>query len=106
MHFPCQIADYIGDYLTRRKARSIAEEEGEDFMTIHKSKTNPILPDQHKHAFHGGERAILYGVAEDLLSRFGMDGKACMLRIICEIHSRKSLDSYGLFGEIAKLFFT
>lgn len=99
-------ADYIGEYLTRRKTRSIAEEDGEDFSTIRTTEINPTLPDEHKHAFHGGERAILYGVAEDLLTRFGMDGKACMLRIICEIHSKKSLDHLGLFGEIAKLFFT
>lgn len=74
-------------------------------MTISKEK-NPTLPDKHKHALHGGERAILYGVVEDLLTTFGMNGKACMLRAICEIHSKKSLEHLGLFGEIAKLFFT
>lgn len=99
------LADYIGDYLMSRKARSIAEQDGDDFMTITSNKA-PILPDQHKHAFHGGERAILYGIAEDLLSTFGVDGKACLLRTICEIHSKKSLEHFGFLGEVAKLFFT
>lgn len=74
-------------------------------MTISSSRPAK-LPDTHQHAFHGGERAILYGVAEDMLSTFGMDGKACLLRAICEIHSKKSLDHLGLIGEVAKLFFT
>lgn len=98
-------ADYIGDYLTSRKARSIEEEDGSDFMTITSTKA-PTLPEQHKHAFHGGERAILYGIAEDFLSTFGVDGKACMLRTICEIHSKKTLEHLGFIGEVAKLFFT
>lgn len=99
------LADYIGDYLTSRKARSIDEENGSDFMTITATKS-PTLPEQHKHAFHGGERAILYGIAEDLLSTFGVDGKACILRTICEIHSKKTLEHLGFIGEVAKLFFT
>lgn len=98
------LADYIGGYLTSRKARSL-EDDQSDFMTIASEKA-PTLPDTHKHAFHGGERAILYGIAEDILATFGMNGKACMLRTICEIHSKKSLEHLGLFGEIAKLFLT
>lgn len=103
--FSCYFsADYIGDYLTSRKARSL-DEEADNFMTIASGKI-PTLPDAHKHAFHGGERAILYGIAEDFLSTFGVDGKACLLRTICEIHSKKSLDHLGFLGEIAKLFLT
>lgn len=98
-------ADYIGDYLTSRKARSIDEQNGNEFMTIAPTKT-PTLPNEHKHAFHGGERAILYGIAEDFLSTFGVDGKACVLRTICEIHSKKTLEHFGFLGEVAKLFFT
>lgn len=100
-------ADYIGSYLTSRKTRSLSEQEGEDFMTISSNNNKmPTLPDQHKHAFHGGERAILYGIAEDFLSTFGVDGKACILRTICEIHSKKTMDHLGFLGEVAKLFFT
>lgn len=63
------------------------------------------LPDEHKHAFHGGERALMYTIVEDFLMTFGMDGKACLLRAICEIHS-KTVDHFGLVGEMMKLFFT
>lgn len=95
-------ADYIGQYLFARRSRNIRSAEEEDFRG-HKL---PKLPKGKENAFHGGERAILYGVIEDLLATFGMDGRACLLRTICEIHSKKSLDHLGLFGEIAKLFFT
>lgn len=74
-------------------------------MTIKPTKV-PKLPDKHKHAFHGGERAILYGIMEDFLSTFGVDGKACILRTICEIHSKKTVGHFGFLGEVAKLFFT
>lgn len=50
-------------------------------------------------------RALLYIVVEDLLANFGMDGKACLLRAICEVHGQ-SLHHFGLIGEIVKLFFT
>ncbi|KAG8297074.1 hypothetical protein J6590_043498 [Homalodisca vitripennis] len=56
-------------------------------------------------AFHGGERAILYTVAEEFLESFGMDGHACLLRAICEVHGQPD-HKYGLLGEIVKLFFT
>lgn len=94
-------ADYIGDYLLSRRTRSTDD----DYLTISKQK-QPTLPESQKHAFHGGERAILYGIVEDLLATFGMDGRACLLRAMCEVHSMKSLNRLGLFGEIAKLFFT
>ncbi|PSN36597.1 hypothetical protein C0J52_15609 [Blattella germanica] len=44
-------------------------------------------------------------MVEDLLANFGMDGKACLLRAICEVHGQ-SLHHFGLIGEIVKLFFT
>ncbi|KAI5635129.1 DM4/DM12 family domain-containing protein [Phthorimaea operculella] len=55
--------------------------------------------------FHGGERALLYGVAEDMLANFGMEGKECLLRAICEIHAHP-LTNFGFIGEVMKLFFT
>lgn len=97
-------ANYIGDYLRRRDKRSANDDD--DHMYAANSRESTVqLPDQHRHAFHGGERAILYGVVEDLIATFGMNGKACLLRAICESHSR-SMDSLGLIGEIVKLFFT
>lgn len=87
-----------------RKTRS-TQETSNQYIKVTKDEPQSKMSDAHKHAFHGGERAILYGVVEDLISTFGFNGKACILRTICEVHS-KSLDHLGLFGEILKLFFT
>lgn len=51
-------------------------------------------------------RAVLYIIVEDLLTSFGMDGKACLLRAICEVHSHSSIQKFGLIGEIVQLFFS
>ncbi|XP_070499499.1 uncharacterized protein [Chironomus tepperi] len=87
------LADYVYKYLKHRRKRDLA---------------NDIEPPQlpFEHAFHGGERAILYSVVEDFLSNFGLDGRACVLRTICEIHTFRSVNRFGLFGEFIKLFFT
>ncbi|KAG7204225.1 hypothetical protein KM043_002055 [Ampulex compressa] len=58
-----------------------------------------------KNAFHGGERALLYGTVEDMLSGLGLNGKACLLRAICEVQGHP-LNNFGLIGEMMKLFFT
>ncbi|XP_066906674.1 uncharacterized protein [Halyomorpha halys] len=67
--------------------------------------TSENVPPNPASIFHGGERALLYVVVEDFLSNFGLDGKACLLRAICEVHGY-SLRNLGFFGEILKLFFT
>ncbi|KAL4153112.1 hypothetical protein QTP88_000945 [Uroleucon formosanum] len=51
-------------------------------------------------------RALLFTVVEDLLTNFGMDGKACLLRAICEVHGHKSIHKFGFIGEFLQLFFT
>ena len=48
-------------------------------------------------------RAFIYEAVEDFLFKFGMDGKACLLRAICETHE-SPLIGYGLFGEFINLF--
>ncbi|XP_076165660.1 uncharacterized protein LOC143145803 isoform X2 [Ptiloglossa arizonensis] len=63
------------------------------------------VADVPKHAFYGGERALLYGTAEDMLANFGLNGKACLLRAICEVQGHP-LSNFGLIGEMLKLFFT
>ena len=50
-------------------------------------------------------RAMLYEVVEEFLFKFGMDGKACLLRAICEMHE-SPLMGYGLLGEMLELFLT
>lgn len=96
------MADYVFKYLKHRSKRSIDNE----FIKVNGVKDEtPKLPESHKDAFHGGERAILYTVLEDFLSQFGLDGHGCLLRTICEVHSKNVL-RYGLIGEFMKLFFT
>lgn len=51
-------------------------------------------------------RALLYTVVEDLLTNFGMDGKACLLRAICEVHGHKAIHKFGFIGEFLQLFLT
>lgn len=63
------------------------------------------INDAPTNAFHGGERALLYGTTEDMISTLGLDGKACLLRAICEVQSHP-LNNFGFIGEILKLFFT
>ncbi len=50
-------------------------------------------------------RALLYEAAEDFLVKFGLVGKPCLLRAICEMHESPLL-GYGLFGEVLELFLT
>lgn len=98
------LADYIYKYLKHRKRRDVNQFSNE-FIKMEHLNEIPQLPNEHKHAFHGGERALLYTVLEDFLSSFGLDGHACVLRAICEVHS-KQVHRYGLIGEFLKLFFT
>ena len=60
-------------------------------------------PTVEPHEIHGGERVLLYEAVEDFLFKFGMDGKACLLRAICEMHESPLL-GYGFFGEVLELF--
>ncbi|RZF32952.1 hypothetical protein LSTR_LSTR000822 [Laodelphax striatellus] len=86
------LADYVASLLDKRRRRTSREEPA------------PQQPPP-RGVFHGGERALLYAVVEDLLANFGMDGKACLLRAICEVHGQP-LNRFGLIGEIVQLFFT
>ncbi|XP_017879513.1 uncharacterized protein LOC108624618 [Ceratina calcarata] len=83
-----------------------AREQGSnaaDFIaTFVKRVSKRELPEN---ALYGGERALLYGTAEDMLANFGLNGKACLLRAICEVQGHP-LNNFGLIGEMLKLFFT
>jgi DM4/DM12 family len=106
-------ANYIGKFIRSRGKRSSEENFANENFKFTKTRLDddldddelPFLPDEHKHAFHGGERALLYAVVEDFIATFGVDGKACVLRTICEVHS-KAIHHYGLVGEMVKLFLT
>lgn len=101
------LADYVFKYLTSRKKRDLRFND--EYIKVNRIDADnddlPKLPEQHKDAFHGGERALLYAVLEDFIANFGLDGRSCVLRAICEIHS-KPVHRYGLIGEFLKLFFT
>ncbi|XP_045501933.1 uncharacterized protein LOC123699104 [Colias croceus] len=88
------MADYVGQYLEHRRGK--------------RSTDSQIPPEAEKvilDKFHGGERALMYGIAEDLLANFGLDGKECLLRAICEVHAHP-LHNFGFLGEVMKLFFS
>ena len=72
---------------------------------IGRKKRSIQEPSIKAHEIHGGERAVLYRAVEDTLFKFGIDGKACLLRAICEMHE-SPLMGYGFFGEILQLFLT
>ncbi|XP_011194384.2 uncharacterized protein LOC105219780 [Zeugodacus cucurbitae] len=110
------LGDYMARYLHYKSKRDLVAQSkplNEEY-SVYKIKMAsenveklelPRLPEHFKHAFHGGERVMLYGAVEDLLGTFGINGKACLLRTICEVHSRE-LNHLGVFGEITKLFLT
>ncbi|XP_055912816.1 uncharacterized protein LOC129946593 [Eupeodes corollae] len=103
------LGGYMARYLNYKKKRDLSSQETQfsnnEPEDEEESEEMPKLPERFKHIFHGGERVMLYGAVETFLSTFGMDGKACLLRTICEVHSR-SLDHFGIFGEMTKLFLT
>ncbi|KAH8380209.1 hypothetical protein KR009_009494 [Drosophila setifemur] len=101
------VGEYVARYLhVQRRKRDISQSgEEHPFKVQMEGPKFPELPAGLQHIFHGGERVLLYGMLEDFLSTFGMDGKACLLRTICEMHSR-SLEKFGVFGEMTKLFLT
>ncbi|XP_069941083.1 uncharacterized protein [Cherax quadricarinatus] len=51
----------------------------------------------------GGDREVLYKVVENSLGTVGLDGKACLLRAICEM-LESPLNNHGFFGEVIQLF--
>ena len=48
---------------------------------------------------------FLFQYVENFLFNFGLDGKGCLLRAICETHETPLL-GHGMVGEILELFFT
>lgn len=51
------------------------------------------------------DRLNLYGVVERLFQRFGLDGRACVLRAVCEKAS-SSLEGAGMLGEVITTILT
>ena len=48
---------------------------------------------------------LMYRAIENVLYNFGMEGRDCLLRAICEVHEFP-LDHHGLLGELLQFLFT
>ncbi|XP_023335846.1 uncharacterized protein LOC111707078 isoform X2 [Eurytemora carolleeae] len=59
------------------------------------------LPTKQKSSIRRVEddHSTLYQMAENFLSKFGFDGKACVLRTICELAESRGLNHDGLVGK-------
>jgi len=55
--------------------------------------------------YNGGHRMLVYRALEDTLYNFGLNGRDCLLRAICEIHE-SPLHGHGLLGELLQFIFT
>ncbi|XP_068217736.1 uncharacterized protein [Palaemon carinicauda] len=53
----------------------------------------------------GGDREVLYKMVERSLNAVGINGKACLLRAICEMFV-EPLEHHGLIGEFLEVFFS
>ena len=51
------------------------------------------------------EHSAIFEMAEDLLNKFGVDGKACVLRLICELAEGNGLPYNGLLGRAIETLF-
>nr|XP_045624414.1 uncharacterized protein LOC123774306 [Procambarus clarkii] len=51
------------------------------------------------------DRLGLYGIMEGIFNKFGMDGKACLMRAVCE-GSQSSLLRAGMLGEVITTILT
>jgi len=51
------------------------------------------------------EHSAVFEMAEDLMNKFGLDGKSCVLRLICELAESKGLPYNGLLGKAIETLF-
>lgn len=51
----------------------------------------------------GGDRELMYPAVEEHLQKFGLNGKACLLRAICEVN-QKPIRRFNIIGELLMLF--
>lgn len=52
----------------------------------------------------GGERASLFPRIETLLNSFGINGRACLKRAVCEVQEVPLKNGFGILGEVLTLF--
>jgi len=51
------------------------------------------------------QHSAVFEMVEDLLNKFGVDGKACVLRLICELAESNGLPYNGLMGRAIETLF-
>jgi len=51
------------------------------------------------------EHSAVFEMAEDLLNKFGINGKACVLRLICELAESRGLPYNGILGKAFETLF-
>ncbi|CAL8093256.1 unnamed protein product [Orchesella dallaii] len=58
------------------------------------------------HNTPGGDRATLFPQIERFLNSFGIDGRACLQRVVCEVHEIPLKNGFGIFGEFLTMLFS
>ncbi|CAG7826053.1 unnamed protein product [Allacma fusca] len=74
--------------------------------TKRSSENDSILSLPPPESVKGGERAILVPRIENLLKSYGLDGRGCFLRAVCEVHQTPLISAYGFLGEVLTLLFS
>lgn len=98
---PIESTDYTQGILKKGDNDQIhpAEAEARDHVRRDVRPMQPTAPSRFT-------RKKLYRMIELNLSRYGFDGKKCILRMICELASWPVHESNGVFGDIMQLLFT
>jgi hypothetical protein len=98
-------AETQGEYYDNSRTPGVHFNPQFYYRRHHRVQKRSILSLPPPESIHGGERAIIMPSIENLMSNLGFEGRACLLRAVCEIHEFPLHHGYGLFGEMLTLFF-
>lgn len=101
-----------GHFVKRRSVEKLLEQNNGAYPTEsnndsdYKDNVRRSSSSLHEATFRA-ERVTLIPKLENLLGSFGLGGKSCLLRTICESHEfpHELHHGYGLLGEVLTLFF-
>lgn len=57
-------------------------------------------------SFHFISRRNLYSLIEQKMDVYGLDGRACLLRLICDVSNNNFYESNGVLGNLFHILFT
>ncbi|XP_049537073.1 uncharacterized protein LOC125951961 [Anopheles darlingi] len=97
---PIESTDYTQGILKKGDNDQINAPEGEARDRVRR-ELRPVHPTPSRFT-----RKKLYRMIELNLTRYGFDGKKCILRMICELASWPVHEGNGVFGDIMQLLFT